>query len=409
MPLARGLDLVLALGHELEAGEGVIAADPVALGHDPRHVGRHERLERHCVRREGPRAALGPDQIVQQQHARLVARELDVLPVPPAHLDRHAVGVGVGAEDEVGPHLLGQLHGQREALGVLGVGGGDGGEGPVDHHLLRHTVQPPDAQLMQDVGDLLIPGPVEGGVDHGEPVGDLGDRRAVVDLVEDAAEEGVVGLLADRRDQPGGAGVLIGHGLHVAEDVEPLHPVGDGGGVLGRELRAVGPVDLVAVVLRRVVAGGDVQPRDAPVVAHGEGQLRRGAHGVEQPHGDAVGGHDAGGLPREAGGIDAAVVADGHAAAGGVRPLGEDHLGEGLGGVADDVDVHAARAEADDAAQPGGAELEEGEEAVLDLLLIEGGEGGVLLVGEGRALAPGAVSFTIVHEGSSLYYRVVVI
>ena len=48
----------------------------------------------------------------------------------------------VGAQDEVRALLVGQLHRQIEALRVLRVGGGHGGEVPVNHHLLRHAAPP---------------------------------------------------------------------------------------------------------------------------------------------------------------------------------------------------------------------------------------------------------------------------
>ena len=55
-----------------------------------------------------------------------------------------------------------------------------------------------------------------------------------------------------------------------------------------------------------------------------------------------------------------------------VFALGQDDVGKGLGGVADDVDVHPAQADAHHAPQPGGAELEQGEEAVCDLACVVG-------------------------------------
>ena len=60
---------------------------------------------------------------------------------------------------------------------------------------------------------------------------------------------------------------IIGHSLYLSHDA----------GVVRRcDLRAVLPVNLVAVVLRRVVAGGDVDTGDAVKLADCEGKLRRG-------------------------------------------------------------------------------------------------------------------------------------
>ena len=54
----------------------------------------------------------------------------------------------------------------------------------------------------------------------------------------------------------------------------------------------------------------------------------------------------------------------------GLLPLRQDHLGKGLGGVADDMDVHLVQAHAHGAPQAGGAEGQLAEEAALDLLVV---------------------------------------
>ena len=174
---------------------------------------------------------------------------------------------------------------------------------------------------------------------------------------------------------------------------------------MGGQLGPVLPVDLVAVVLLGVVAGGDVDAGDAAVLPHGEGELRGGAQGVEDAHRDAVARHDAGGLPGELLGVVAAVEAHGHAPLGGVAALGQDDLGEGLGGVADDVDVHLVQSHAHGAPQAGGAELQGGEKAALDLLLIVGDAAQLLFLrlAEGRAVQPFLIHITIGH-GTYLQY-----
>ena len=402
LPLAGLLQLVLLLADELKAGEGVVAGDAVGLGDLSRHVGGHQALDGGGLVGHGPRPALGSDEVVQQQDPGLVAGDLDVAPLSVLHLDGHPVGVGVGAQDEVGVHLLGQIHGQGEGLGVLGVGRLYRGEAAVDDHLLLHAVQVLDPQLTQDVGDLLIPGAVEGGVDHLEGVRHLGHGFLVVDLGQDVGQEPVVHVLAQDGDEALGHGVVVVHGLDVGEHVQGLHLVGDGGGVVGGKLGPVGPVDLVAVVLGGVVAGGDVQPGDAVVLPDGEGELRRGPQRLAKLHGDAVGGHDAGGLPGELVGVEAAVEADGHPPGGLLPALVQDDLGEGLGGVADGVHVHPAQAHAHDPPEAGGAEFQLVKEAVFDLGLVagQGGQLGVLLGGEGVAFQPVLVGFLIGHRDS---------
>ncbi len=138
------------------------------------------------------------------------------------------------------------------------------------------------------------------------------------------------------------------------------------------------------------MAGGDIDAGDAAVLPYSEGQLRggaqgleqahgdavarhdagglsgeeagvvaavkadgyapggglrslRGAQGLEQAHGDAVARHDAGGLSGEEAGVVAAVKADGYAPGGGLRSLLQDHLGKGLGGVTDHMNIHAVQ------------------------------------------------------------------
>src|SRR5699024_10456619 len=91
-----------------------------------------------------------------------------------------------------------------------------------------------------------------------------------------------------------------------------------------------GPVDLVAIVLLRVVAGGDVDARRRTVVDDAEGKLRRGPQRVEYPHPDAVGRHDARGLARKLLAVQAAVVADHHTLFAGFLALVLYHRREGL-------------------------------------------------------------------------------
>ena len=173
--------------------------------------------------------------------------------------------------------------------------------------------------------------------------------------------------------------------------------------MLGGQLSAVLPVHLVAVVLLGVVGGGHVDARLTAVLADGEGQLRRGAHGLEQPHLDAVGGHDAGGFLGKLRRVVPAVKAHGNALCAGIRPLCLDHFGEGLGGVTDDVDVHLMQAGTHGATQTGGAEGELVKEAALNLLGVvgDGFQLGLFRRGEGGAVEPFLIRFQIRHNNTS--------
>ena len=262
-------------------------------------------------------------------------------------------------------------------------------------------------QIPQSLGNQLPAAAVEGGVDHMEGIRHLGNTFPVIDHGHDVFHEGVVRLLTHELNAPGGLGLVKGHGLHAGENVDLLQLPGDGVGVLGGQLRAVGPVDLVAVILLGVVAGGDVDARLAAVVPHGEAQLRGGAQGLENAHMDAVGGAD---LRRGVGKLHtvvAAVHADGHALVHSGLPLGTDDVGEALGGPADDIDVHLMQAHLHGAPQAGGAELQGAVEPALDLLVIagDGGQLRPLLLGDGVTVEPFLIFCFVVNHAVKSPFR----
>ncbi len=139
--------------------------------------------------------------------------------------------------------------------------------------------------------------------------------------------------------------------------------------VVGRgELGAVLPVNLVAVVLRRVVAGGDVDARDAAQLAHGEGQLRGGTQGLKFVRLDAVGRQRESRLLRKLRGHAAGIVGDSHALV--LASLFDDVVGKALGRPAHHINVHAVDACADDAAKSRSAELKVHIKSLFYLLLV---------------------------------------
>ena len=255
------------------------------------------------------------------------------------------------------------------------------------------------AQTLERLGDEFVAGAMEGGVDHLEGVGHLLHRRLVVDLAHDVGEELLIGLRSHEGDQAALYRLVIVHADDGIEEVQLGHLLGDGVGVVGGQLGAVLPVDLVAVVLLGVVAGGDVDAGDAVVLTDGEGHLRSGAQGLEEPHLDAVARHDAGRLLGELSGVVAAVEADGHATLHGLLPLGLDDLGKGLGGVADHMDVHLVQTHAHGAAKTGGAELQGCKETAFDLLFVAGNalQLGLLLGGQGGAVEPLFICISVGH------------
>ena len=89
----------------------------------------------------------------------------------------------------------------------------------------------------------------------------------------------------------------------------------------------------------------------------------------------------------------------GFALGGGGRSLGQDHLGKGLGGVTDHMNIHAVQTHAHGAAQTGGAEGQLVKKAGFDLLVIALDGCQLCLLGgrEGRAVQPCMISIKIGH------------
>ena len=245
-------------------------------------------------------------------------------------------------------------------------------------------------------------------VDHLEFIRYFLDHFFIDGLSHDLLHKGVIGLLAQNLDSAALDGLVEIAGLEAGEDVNGFHLSGNGVRLLGGQLGAVSPVDLVAVILLGVVAGGDVQSGDGAVVQHGKAQLRGGAQGVKDAHMHAVGSHDAGSLPGEGLAVEAAVIGNGDALALCFLALGGNNVGEGLGSVTNDVHVHVVQAQLHGASETGSAELQRGKEAILDLLLVIG-DGVKLcpfLLAEGGAVQPMLILFLVVScHGNFLPYH----
>ena len=197
-----------------------------------------------------------------------------------------------------------------------------------------------DAQRGQRLRHQLVAAAVEGGVDQLEGVRHLGDGLPVIDHGGDIGHELPVRFVTHGLNETALYGFLKVHPLHTVKNVDFLQPLGDGVGVVRGQLGAVGPVDLVAVVLLGVVAGGDIDACLTAVFPDGEAQFRGGPQGVENTDVNAIGGADLGGGPGELHRVIAAVHADSHATALALLALGGDDVGKALSGPADHMDVH---------------------------------------------------------------------
>ncbi len=322
----------------------------------------------------------------------------------------HAVVVGIGGHDDVGVLGFGLLDGELERLGVLGIGRLDRGEAAIADGLLfddrilepilveqhRHSVNAGAMERRVDELDLVARGEDGLGLEH-----ERGHGLAVDDVHLQLERDGLAGRL-DGREQRGQRGG-IGREL--------LELRGDAGGVRLDHLPAVSAVEFHAVVVRRIVAGGDHDAGLRGGGAGGEGELRRGAVLGEKERVDAEGverlrgalGEGAGEVARVVGDDDLELLAgvafeqvgaergDGAvdvAEVEHVRPgAGElgavERLGLALLGAGDDLADGAA-------AHAAGAEGDVAEEAVVELgprrLLHELVDAGAVDRGRGRVV-----------------------
>ena len=196
-----------------------------------------------------------------------------------------------------------------------------------------------ESQLRQDAPGRQVSRAAQGRVYNLDIVRYLLDDLRVDDLLLQLRHVGVVDFFADDLIQALFHGLGLIHGLHGVVVLDGLDFLDDlfieGRGDLG----AVLPVYLVAVVLRRVVAGRHHDARRAAQGAQRKGKLRGGTEGIEHIGLDAVGRQAQRRHVRELRRHAPGIVGDGNA-----LPLGallQDEIGQPLGGLADRVDVHA--------------------------------------------------------------------
>ena len=319
------------------------------------------------------------EEVVGEEHADLVPAQH-----PPAvgvgHRHRAPVRVGVVGDDEVGALLGGQRHRQVHRARLLGVGEGDRREVGVGLLLLLHDVRGVEAGGLQHLRDGRGADAVQGRVDDGQLA------RPVLGQLGDGVEVAVDDVLADRPHR------VAARDLRQRPDGRD--PRGDLAVGRWHDLAAVAEVDLVAVVLRRVVARGDHHPGSAAELADRERQHRRGQHPRHHQGGEASPGHHLGGVAGEVVGAVPGVEADDHPAAGvaGVAQVRRE-AGRGPG---DHDPVHPVRAGAERPAQAGRPELQRPVEAVgqVGLLAALGGRDQRLQLGAGHIVGvlgcPGA-------------------
>ena len=328
----------------LEPGQGLGVRLPGGGRHLAEQRGGDDR------RRVGALLA-GGEQVRGEQRADLV---------PPQHPpavragDRGgaAVGVGVVRDHEVRALLLGEGHREVHRAGFLGVRERDGGEVGVGLLLLGHHARRGEPGGLEDLDDRGAPDAVQGRVDDvevtGTVVGELRDRVEVA--VDDVLGEDLP------RVSP----------RHVGECAHRGDPLGDAGVGRRHDLAAVSQVDLVAVVLGRVVAGGHHHSRDAAELADRVGQQRRGQRPGQHVGREPGTGHHLGGVAGEDVGVVAGVVPDHDGALTGSAVVPQVRREAG-GGAQHHDPVHPVGPGAQGAPQTGGAELQRAVEPVREV------------------------------------------
>ena len=187
------------------------------------------------------------------------------------HRDAHAVGIRVGGKQQVRALALRKLDAQLQGLANLGVGVRAGWKIAIRLGLLGHERHIGAATLREHASHEFAARAVERRVRELE-AGEVLARGAS----ERDGHVAVECVLADPGGGASGDGRIKVDGLDAVERLDRV----DGGlnlaGHLGRDLAAVGPVDLVTVVLLGVVRRRDDDARVATQVAHGKGERRRG-------------------------------------------------------------------------------------------------------------------------------------
>jgi hypothetical protein len=211
--------------------------------------------------------------------------------------------------------------------------------GRLEHLHHRGAAHP----VQRRVDDVEVAGPVSGEPGDGVEVG-----------VDDVLAQHPPAGLADRLPRHRGKG---------ADRRDPGRDLGVG---RRHDLAAVAEVDLVAVVLRRVVARGDHHARDRAELADRVGEQRRRQRTGEEQRGQPGAAHHLGGVLGEHVGVVPCVVPDHDGAARGRPLVAEVRRQPGRGPDHHDP-VHPVRPGAERAAESRGAELERAAEPVAQL------------------------------------------
>ena len=277
-----------------------------------------------------------------------------------AHGCADAVGIRVRGDQQVDARLLAERQAALKRPARLGIGIRTGREIAVGHRLLLDERHVGHADALEDARDAFEARSVQGRIHDAQGAARIGDR-----LRGDGIDERIHDRVVDPRDEARAHGVVEIHAAHVVEGIDRVDGCGDVGCGLRSDLAAVRAVDLVAVIGRGIMARRHVDACRTAQTAHREGKRRRRLDAREHERADAVGRQDAGDAADEGFSPVAGIARNGN------RRRVEAFVQvacKPLRRAADGIDVHAVRADAQDAAQPGRSERKIPIEGICQIL-----------------------------------------
>ena len=395
---ALGLQLADLLTDEFEAGQGAAQLDAVLFCNRRCHIGGNDGRYRHGVSRHRTLCKAGTADVVED-NTHLVTGDEPVAALTVGHGGAAAVTVRVGAQQQIGVDLVAQLQALLHSLADLGIRVRTGREVTIGLFLLGHNSHMGDAELLEQLVDTLKASAVQRGVDELERV----NARAVTDtLVIDSLNKIVQTLVINHDYAAISQRLVIIDQPDAVKAVDLLNRCKDFFGSFQRDLAAVRAVDLVAVILGGVMAGGHADTRAAAEIPHRprkrRGRLKAGVHiGC-----DAVGGQHTGRLAGKQLTVMAAVVGDVNL----LRQVGcVQVVRQTLRCLADGIEIHAVGARTNNTAQTTGTEFQITIKTIGDGLVIPGHADKLRLNGivQIRLGQPAVIQFLRVAHAFLLY------
>ena len=280
---------------------------------------------------------------MQQHAANLVARQQmeNTFIVPDGHTQ--PVTVRVSGENHACPHLIGQLEGKGIGAGILRIRHLDGGEVGIRHFLFLDYRHVGNTDFFQDAADRHIAAAVQGGVDDGQGSPFLGQHFRLNAQGLHLGDVIIVHfLVADDVQQPLGLGFFLIHQGAIFV-IQCTNKPGNAFRRFRANLCTILAVHFIAVILGRIVAGGNHHACNGMQMANRIGKDRHRAKSIKQIGRHAfLAQHQSrifGKFRRAA----AAVIGNGYAPLCFFRVL-HQVLRQALGGTAHIVAVHAVGA-----------------------------------------------------------------